>query len=292
LQHRAALLLTNDKGDNTAALVREAIQYPHLERADNLILVADLQAIPMEQRLNPVAGKDMFIEMEPLTPVGDEPFTFATGRLFHDSPAVVLLQLARSHLLSGDHPNAKRAPRKALVASNAGGGLQFLEMFSRTTARELHNRGYQTTTLFGDDVSAEELRRQLPLHDIFLWEGHHNTLIKDYGFAEWTEPLPPSFVFLQSCLALTDVKTHHLLERGSIGVVGSSTRIFSATGGAFSLAYFDALIYDRQSLGGSLRQAKNFLLTYALLKGKRLGKEAQLTGANWRAAWAFTLWGD
>src|SRR5205823_873070 len=38
--------------------------------------------------------------------------------------------------------------------------------------------------------------------------------------------------------------------------------------------------------------AKNFLLAYALLKEKRLGKQARRTGANHRAAWAFTLWGD
>jgi hypothetical protein len=29
-----------------------------------------------------------------------------------------------------------------------------------------------------------------------------------------------------------------------------------------------------------------------LLKEKRLGKDAKLTGANLRSAWAFTLWGD
>ena len=56
-----------------------------------------------------------------------------------------------------------------------------------------------------------------------------------------------------------------------MAVVGSSTRIYSATGGAFTLAYFDALLYDGQSLGGALRQAKNFLLVYALLKEKLSG---------------------
>ena len=55
-------------------------------------------------------------------------------------------------------------------------------------------------------------------------------------------------------------------------MVGSSTRTYSGSGGAFSLAFFNALLYDGQSLGGSLRQAKNFLLAYALLKEKRLGR--------------------
>jgi hypothetical protein len=125
-----------------------------------------------------------------------------------------------------------------------------------------------------------------------LWEGHHNTLIKDYAFPTWTEPLPPSMVFIQSCLALTEAKVQPLLQRGSIGVVGSSTRIYSASGGAFALAFFDALVYEDQTLGGALRQAKNFLQAYALLKEKRLGKQAKLSGANLRTSWAFTLWGD
>ena len=41
-----------------------------------------------------------------------------------------------------------------------------------------------------------------------------------------------------------------------------------------------------------MRQAKNFLLAYARLKEKRLGKDARLTAANLRSAWAFTLRGD
>ena len=94
---------------------------------------------------------------------------------------------------------------------------------------------------------------------------------------DWDEPTAPSFVFLQSCLALTEEKAQPLLRRGAVGVVGSPVRTYSASGGACSLAFFDALLYDDQSLGGGLRQAKNFLLAYALLKEKRLGKDAKRT---------------
>ncbi|HXG13214.1 MAG TPA: C25 family cysteine peptidase [Gemmataceae bacterium] len=288
LQKRAALLLTNTAGDNTEEIVRAALRRRELRRADTLILAADLRAIPMQRRPNPIpTDRDAFIEMEPLTPAGTEPFSFATGRLFHDDPAVVALMLARPRLLP-----PPGSPRKALVASNPGESLPLMETFSRNTAHELRNAGYQTTTLFGRNLTRDELRRQLPEHDIFLWEGHHNTLIKEWGLPEWDEPLPPSFIFLQSCLALTDWKAQPLLRRGAFAVVGSSTRTYSGSGGACSLAFFDAILYDGQTLGGGLRQAKNFLLAYALLKEKRLGKEAQRTGANLRAAWAFTLWGD
>jgi hypothetical protein len=184
------------------------------------------------------------------------------------------------------------APRKALVVSNPGESLPLLETFSRNTAQELRNAGYRTTALFGKEITSDKLRKLMTEHDLFLWEGHHNTLIKDFDMPSWTEPMPPSLVFLQSCLALKEHKVQPLLSRGAIGVVGSSTRTYSGSGGACSLAFFNALVYEEQSLGGSLRQAKNFLLAYSLLKEKRLGKEAKRTGANLRSAWAFTLWGD
>ncbi|MBY0525634.1 MAG: hypothetical protein K2R98_19670 [Gemmataceae bacterium] len=289
LQRRGTLLLTNDEGDNTPSLVAAESKHPRLHSVDNLLLVADLRSIPMERRPNPVAGKDSHIEMEPLTPTGNAPFSFATGRLFHAQPAVVTLMLARQRLLESAPKTAKR---KALVVSNPSGGLPLLETFSRNTARELKNCGYETTAIFGHDVTKDDVRRLLPQSDLFLWEGHHSTLIKDYGFAEWNEPLPPSFVFLQSCLALAETKAGPLLERGAVGVVGSSTRIYSASGGAFALAFFNAMLYEGQPVGSALRQAKNFLLAYSLLKEKRLGKNAKLGGANLRSAWAFTLWGD
>src|SRR5262249_16318122 len=56
--------------------------------------------------------------------------------------------------------------------------------------------------------------------------------------------------------------------------------------------FVNGLAYEGLTVGESLRQAKNFLLAYALLKEKRLGKDAKRTGANVRAAWAFSLWGD
>jgi hypothetical protein len=292
VQKHAALLLTNAEGDNAPALVNQALKNPRLHTADTIVLAADLRAIPVELRPNPLAGKDEKIEMEPLTPTGNEPFSFATGRLFHPDPGVVALMLARQQLVELEARTGKRKERKAFVVSNPHGGLPLLEVFSRNTARELKNRGYKVTTRYGDQVTKDDVRSLLPENDIWLWEGHHSTLVKDFEMPEWSEPLPGTFVFLQSCLALAEPKAHPLLQRGAVAVVGSSTRMYSASGGAFSLAFFDAMLYDELPLGASLRQAKNFLLTYSLLKEKRLGKDAKLGGANVRAAWAFTLWGD
>jgi hypothetical protein len=209
--------------------------------------------------------------------------------LFHEDLGVILLQLARQRLLAEVPPGS---PRRAAIISDPSGELPLLGLFSRTTLRELRNCGYETTAMFGRQITPTDVREQLARHDAFLWEGHHNTLIKQWEFPQWTEPLPPSLVVLQSCMGLADWKTHHLLERGAVAVVGSSTRTYSGSGGAFSLAFFDAMLYDGQSLGGSLRQAKNFLQCYQLLKEKRLGPDVKLTGASQRSSWAFTLWGD
>jgi hypothetical protein len=287
LRHRAALLCTNEAGANTAAVVRNALENPDLARSDTLLLAAGLEALPMDRRPNPVPGKDAFIEMEPLTPTGEQPFSFATGRLFQEDLGVLALVLARQELVKD-----VRRPRKALLVSNPGGGLALLETFSRNTALEFRNCGYETTALFQNDVNREGVRRLLPEQDIFLWEGHYRTLVDHYGLPQWTESLRPALIFLQSCLALNQVEAQPFLQRGAIGIVGSSTRTYSGTGGAFTLAFFDALLYEGESLGGSLRHAKNFLLAYSLLKEKRLGENAKLGGANLRSAWAFSLWGD
>jgi hypothetical protein len=287
VQKHAALLLTGPGGANVEEVVGRAAAQDTLRHLDTLILLAGLEAVPWRRRPNPVPGKDAEIEMEPLTPSGYAPFSYAVGRLFHEDRAVVPLTLARQRLLAG-----LPGPRRALVVSNPGGGLSLLETFSRGTAAQLSNAGYRTTARFGNDVHPDELRRLLPQNQVFLWEGHHNTLINEWGFPSWDEPLPPQLVFLQSCLALAEAKVGPLQRRGAVAVLGTSTRTYSASGGACSMAFFDALLYDGRPLGASLRQAKNYLLACTLLKEKRLGSEAARKGAGMRAAWAFTLWGD
>lgn len=288
LQRHAALLLTNPQGSDAATVVREAQRYSEYRQADHVILLANLKALAPQTRSNPIAGKDIVIEMEPLTPDDeDDLFRFAVGRLLAPRRSDILLQLARQRWMV-----ERPTPRRAMVVSNPGSSLNLLETLSRHSALELANCGYRTLSLFGDEVDPRYFRQSLPGQDVVLWEGHHNTLIKDYGFVDWTEPLRPALVVLQSCLALMEPKVQPLLRRGAVAVVGASSRIYSGTGGAFSLAFLDGVLYDHQTLGESLRQAKNFLLLYAQWKENRLPQGARLGGANLRSAWAFTLWGD
>jgi hypothetical protein len=287
LKRGAPLLLTGPRGDNASALVRAAVKLPELRRAENLVLVGDRRTIWPERHKNPLPGADQIIEVEPPGPPKEGPFTFATGRLFHRQPGIVMLMLAREELLP-----AGPAPRRALVVSDPDGVLPLLETISHNTAEEFRNAGYQTDALFGRASNRMRVRQLLPQADIFLWEGHYGTLVGGYGVPRWPEPLRPSLVFLQSCLALNEPTAQPFLEHGALAVIGSPARTYSATGGAITLAYFDALLYEGQSVGSSLRQAKNFLLAYARLKEQRLGPASKLGGANVRSAWAFTIWGD
>jgi hypothetical protein len=290
LEKHAILGLTNGAGSN----VREVEKGTQLfsVRGESVIFLADFQAIPLEHRPNPAPGKDTVIDVEPLSPPGNEPFTYATGRLFHRVPASVPLLLAREQFLARESSRPGEQGRKALVISNPAGGLPLLETFSRNTASELRNAGYDTTAIFGGDVTPHEVRRLLPQQDIFLWEGHHSTMTREYGLPGWSERLRPSLLFLQSCLALCEEDALPLLSRGAVAVIGTPNRTYSGSGGACSLAFFDALLYEDQSIGASLRHAKNFLAACALLKEKRLGDDARLCGADVRSAWAFSLWGD
>jgi hypothetical protein len=288
LKRNAALILTASNGKDVEEVVNSAVKTTPLRQADTVILVADQDAIPVITRKNPIpTDKDEVIEMEPLTPADTEPFSFCVGRMFHQESGVVLLMLARRELLA----RLEGAP-KALIASNTDGNLPLLETISRQTVRELKLAGYDTKAFYGSSLKAEQLRKILPEQDIFLWEGHHNTLIRDWKFPHWDEPLRPSLIFLQSCLGLREWKVQPLFQRGAVGVIGSSTRTYSASGGAASLAFFDAILYDDLPVGEALRQSKNFLQAYVMLKEGRLGDDAKRTGANQRTAWAFTLWGD
>ncbi len=288
VKRKAALLLTGPDGKDASLVVAAAMKDKEMGRADSMLVVADPTTIPQVKRENPAKGKDEQIDVEPWVPEGDELISLTTGRLFHADRSLVPLMLARQRLLD----RTVGSP-KILIASNPGDGLPLLETFSRNTGRELENAGWKVTGRYGKtNLTAKELRDLLPEQDAFLWEGHYRTLIDTFEFPKWTEPLRPSVIFLQSCLALNVDEAALLFDRGAVSVVGTPNRTYSGSGGALTLGFFDSLSYDGRSTGGSMRHAKNFLVLYQELKAKRLGEAAKLGGANQRAAWTFTIWGD
>jgi hypothetical protein len=288
VKRRAALLLTAADGKNAAAVVAAALRDRDTAGADALIVVAEPEAIPTVKRDNPFQGKDERIDVEPWVPEGDELISLAAGRLFHTDRAIIPLVFARQNLLE-----RAPGPPKILIASNPGDGLPLLETFSRNTGRELENAGWKVTGRYGKSgLTAKELRELLPEQDAFLWEGHYRTLVDHFEMPKWTEPLKPSVMFLQSCMALNPDEAALLFDRGAVAVVGTPNRTYSGSGGALTLGFFDSLAYDNRPVGASMRHAKNFLICYAELKAKRLGAAAKMGGANKRAAWTFTVWGD
>ena len=56
-EQRAALLLTNATGTDITSVVLEATRRKPLRQVDTLILAANLKALPMLERLNPIPGR-------------------------------------------------------------------------------------------------------------------------------------------------------------------------------------------------------------------------------------------
>jgi len=125
---------------------------------------------------------------------------------------MVPLLLARQRLLA----EAVRKPRALWPATTATACRCWRRSRART-ARELRNAGYETTALFGSNVTEEAVPPAWRGTTSFYGEGHYSTLFRDWRLREWEEPMAPSLVFLQSCLALRESKAQPLIRPRSRG---------------------------------------------------------------------------
>ncbi len=100
------------------------------------------------------------------------------------------------------------------------------------------------------------------------------------------EGLP--LIILQSCHSLDD-SALQILRGGSVAVLGSATNIHSSSGSALVKAFCDGLLYRGETMGLTLRDARNYLLCVAALKTARGHKEQAKV---LRVAYGFHLWGD
>ncbi len=277
-ERTADLLFTDTDGQ---------IAEPPLDGVDTIVLLGDERAIPQERRANPYPKARAMMGVEPFTPPFGELTEYAVGRLVGPNPEQLLLQLARTRL-------ARQQPlAHAVLVSNPGGSLPLLQCCSQQSAAELEAQQVTTRQWFGPaNTHAPGVRADLPMADLFVFEGHQETLTDTWKFSDWNEPLRPGLTILQSCRSLQANTVLPLFKRGMAAVVGTSTRTYSASGGAFATALINGLLQKGVSLGAALRRAKNFLLVYAAWKQARLGKQATMMGANYRAAWSFALWGD
>jgi len=95
-------------------------------------------------------------------------------------------------------------------------------------------------------------------------------------------------ILIQSCHSL-DETILDTLTSGAVGIVGSKTNVYSASGSAFIKAFCDGLLYRNDTTGEALRDAKNYLLCVGALKKAR--GHTQYAKVE-RAAYSFHLWGD
>jgi hypothetical protein len=96
-------------------------------------------------------------------------------------------------------------------------------------------------------------------------------------------------VVLQSCHSLSAPLAERIFDLGGVGFVGSTTSIHSASGGAFIKTFCDGLLYQDDTVGEALRDARNYFLCLADLKVRR---GHQQTAKSYRVALSFRLWGD
>jgi len=94
-------------------------------------------------------------------------------------------------------------------------------------------------------------------------------------------------VFFQSCnsLAFSEIA----LRFGAAGVIGSTTRIHSASGSAFAHAFVQGLLWKGATVGEALRDTRSFFLLVddlKVLRGQKKRREAR------RVAWSFLYLGD
>jgi len=171
VRHRAALLLTDPCGSNVESLVKAAVRQPSLSKVEAVIYVANLASIPMEQRLNPIpTDKDSVIEMEPLTPP-TRSRTRSPSADCSTRPAVVFADAG-----AGGIVGPRRRNRGALIASDrrqpAHAGDLSRQYGQGDAQRRLRNDGRVRQGSGPRPTAAADA-----YHDVFLWEGHHNTLI-------------------------------------------------------------------------------------------------------------------
>jgi hypothetical protein len=210
-----------------------------------------------------------------------KPCRYRVGRITGDSLATTSL------LASGGSSNRPAPCSQAWMMANVGGKLPMLECIARATEQELSARGWLSATSYGADAPAMPLDRFLAA-DLVIYQGHTADLGHFSRVSQQIPILPPILVVLQGCVSLQQGETMSLLQRGAAGVLGCNANMFSASGGAFTKAFCDALT-EGHDAGTSLMIARNYMLALSLMKKNR---GHQQCGRPLRAAMTFSFLGD
>jgi hypothetical protein len=290
--HRAPLFLAADADpESIERRVGEWIDR-HGLRPTHVILVGDELALRSHRVADPVAaaggpaaiggGSEVRVELFSQIEKG-QPQDYAVGRIVGEDAAGASATLARQF-----HDRHGLRGRPAIFLSNADQIFALGETISRTTASELRNLGVPVRTFYRDAITPQVIRKALEGTEFLVWEGHARDLtLEEQG--DIPVDGAPALVVLQGCYTLDRSDPFILLERGTEAIVATSAAIYSASGSAFARAFVDSLLYDGADLGTAVRNARNYLLSVVELKKQRGHDDWHKT---YRAALAFTLWGD
>ena len=280
----------------------------------NITILGDysrIESIPIpENQMHMVYDAD--VDMEPAArPAGGKAIPFGVGRL----PFFKLssISLYYSYLLQREQLLTQRHPKFTMISNleaKEGAVLFLAEAVSKATAQELKNLGLTGQEFYRENHRNMNIWKAALASELIIYEGHINQLYilgkaddddddtggdiasdesrakkKDEFKLPYFERLP--FLILQSCNSLDDPEM--LLTRGITGVIGSSTRVHSASGSSFIKAYLDSTLYQDLTAGEALRDAKNYFLSIVKLKELRGHLEQPKT---MRVALTFRLWGD
>jgi len=274
----------------------------HRIRPRTITVVGDyklLHPIQIEDDLDEqIFGHKHTLERELMSrPEGEFAFPYGVGRLPFSKLPCISMYYARLAKLR--EIRRLRAPRFTMIAnldSDKRARLMLAESISRTTVQELRNFQLKGSEHYGQSPSNKRIWNEALNADLLIYEGHIEqfSLIKNTGntkdlYQGYQAPLFSRFPFvvLQACHSLKNAEL--LLNKGVSGLVGSCSKIHSASGSAFIKAYIDAMLYGKVNTGEALRDAKNYALSLVKLKCARGHLEQDKT---MRVALSFRLVGD
>ena len=289
--HRAPLVLVGTAAADAVETEVARFVADHRIQPTYIYLVGDELALRSHRVPDPVlqaggpealgGGREVRVELFSELQHG-RPQDYVVGRFVAEDAALGSVTLARqlhAGLGSGE---------RVVMLSNADDAFALGETISRTTASELRNAGVKVRARYGNAVTAAEIETALEHAGTLVWEGHARDLTLEERGGTSAQRTPP-LVVLQGCYTLDRSDPFIFFEHGTQAIVATSAAIYSASGSAFARALFDGLLYGGLDLGTAVRNARNYLLAVTELKKRRGHTDWTKT---YRAALAFTLWGD
>ncbi len=259
----------------------------------------DIGTISIEEHLK-YEVYDEEVDMEPASrPPKGQALAFGVGRLpFHN---LDLVSSYYANLLEKKRRYEAVYPEFIMIANStkkeSGTGLLLAETVSRATADELKNFNLRGTEFYREKPTNAEVDQEALDKGLIIYQGHLSNLTffdgryvdSENGVTLFDPPHFPDypFVILQSCNSLDDIES--VFQQGLTGMIGSSTRVHSASGSSFIKTYLDSILYRGLTTGEALREAKNYFLGIVKLKKARGHQEQAKT---FRVALTFRLLGD